>query len=132
MIRKLSGTQEQAGNNIDVLLDYDDVVDEEGLSEFQRQTEDNPDIFQNYDDVDGRRAVESQFTDMDDLPALPKNLSSLSSLCPGEAKVGMVITWKQWLLSKGTNWQPQVGSLTAVVVNVEGRWGNPTATTCST
>jgi hypothetical protein len=30
----------------------------------------------------------------------------------------MVVTWKQWLLSRATNWQPQISSLTGVVVNV--------------
>ncbi len=30
----------------------------------------------------------------------------------------MVLTWKQWLLSKATSWQPQVSALTGVVIEV--------------
>ncbi|KAG7124309.1 hypothetical protein HYQ46_010652 [Verticillium longisporum] len=35
----------------------------------------------------------------------------------------MVITWKQWLLSGQTNWQPQLSNVTAVVVKVAGNNG---------
>lgn len=52
----------------------------------------------------------------DDLPDLPEDVNTLPRLARGEAAPGMVITWKQWLLSKATNWQPQFGNVTAVVV----------------
>ncbi|OHE97243.1 hypothetical protein CORC01_07497 [Colletotrichum orchidophilum] len=64
------------------------------------------------------KAGESQATDVDDLPSLPTDLSTLPDLRPGEAKLGMVITWKQLALSSQTNWQPQVVSLTGVLVRI--------------
>lgn len=79
----------------------------------------------NYDDEvpdevpEQHAAEDSQFTDLDDLPFLPEDLSTLPELSQGQATAGMVITWKQWLLSKATNWQPIVSNLTAVVVNAE-------------
>ncbi|OHW93907.1 hypothetical protein CSPAE12_07633 [Colletotrichum incanum] len=60
----------------------------------------------------------SQATDIDDLPSLPSDLTTLPDLRPGEAKLGMVITWKQWLLSSATNWQPEVVNLTGIIVRV--------------
>ncbi|AEO57188.1 hypothetical protein MYCTH_2056315, partial [Thermothelomyces thermophilus ATCC 42464] len=56
--------------------------------------------------------------DENDLPPLPVDVSALPTLEPGKAVPGMILTWKQWLLSKATNWQPQVSSLTGIVVNV--------------
>ena len=55
----------------------------------------------------------------DDLPVLPDDLSTLAPLLPGAATPGMVITWKKWLLSKATQWQPQVSNVTAVVAKVD-------------
>ncbi|KXH63073.1 hypothetical protein CSAL01_09960 [Colletotrichum salicis] len=78
----------------------------------------------NYDDpcddppVTKKPVEESQATDIDDLPSLPSDLSTLQDLRPGEAKLGMVITWKQLALSSQTNWQPQVVSLTGVLVRI--------------
>ncbi|KXX73960.1 hypothetical protein MMYC01_209691 [Madurella mycetomatis] len=54
----------------------------------------------------------------EDLPPLPTDVSTLPMLRPGDAAPGMVLTWKQWLLSKATSWQPQVSSLTGLVVDV--------------
>lgn len=81
----------------------------------------------NYDDVEEEGEVTgndptaeaSQFTDIDDLPSLPKDLGELVPLTPGQVKKGMVITWKQFILSKATNWQPQVNDLTGVVVRID-------------
>lgn len=77
----------------------------------------------NYDDEPQEQPAEvkqtpSQAMDEDDLPPLPSDLSSLPPLQAGEAKVGMILTWKQWLLSKATNWQPQVSDVTGVVLDV--------------
>lgn len=55
----------------------------------------------------------------EDLPALPKDINTLTPLSRGVATPGMVITWKQWLLSKATNWQPQFGSVTAVIASID-------------
>jgi len=87
------------------------------------------DVGLNYDDkipeeVPEQHGTEqSQFTDLDDLPSLPKDVSSLPELRQGQAAAGMVITWKQWLLSKATNWQPTVSNVTAIVVNAEDEAG---------
>ncbi|KAL2263911.1 hypothetical protein VTK26DRAFT_4471 [Humicola hyalothermophila] len=81
------------------------------------------DTILNYDDEPQEQPPETkespgQRMDEEDLPPLPNDLTSLPLLQAGEAKVGMVLTWKQWLLSKATNWQPQVSNLTGVVVEV--------------
>ncbi|KAL1845750.1 hypothetical protein VTK73DRAFT_451 [Phialemonium thermophilum] len=83
-----------------VVLNYDDDVREEAWAGSDPLTE------------------HSQLTDLDDLPSLPKDLSALPPLRPGEAKVGMVVTWKQWILSRATNWQPSILDLTGLVVHV--------------
>lgn len=51
-----------------------------------------------------------------DLPVLPEDLSSLETLAQGAAKANMVITWKQLVMSKATNWQPQIKDFTGRVV----------------
>jgi len=79
----------------------------------------------NYDDIpdsvpDKTQAEQpSQVTDMDDLPSLPKDLETLPALKLSEAKPGMVIAWKQMVVSKATNWAPQILDLTAVVVTLD-------------
>ncbi|KAM5350352.1 hypothetical protein ACJ41O_006857 [Fusarium nematophilum] len=80
---------------------------------------DDADVVLNYDDIPAKsRPESSQFTDMDDLPSLPSDLTTLPSLEPSDAKPGMVITWKQLLLSKGTNWQPEVVSVTGLILTI--------------
>jgi len=56
--------------------------------------------------------------DDSDLPPIPTDVTSLPALSPSEIRAGMILTWKQWLLSKATNWQPQVSALTGVVVEL--------------
>lgn len=78
----------------------------------------------NYDDVeepDTTKNVDetTRLTDIDDLPSLPKNLEDLPPLRPGDAQNGMVITWKQFILSKATNWQPEVLNLTGVICRID-------------
>lgn len=105
---------------------WDDGVD--GDSSYAGNANDNTqgqDAELNYDDipdsVPDKTVAEqpSQLTDMDDLPSLPKDLTTLSPLHLGEAKPGMVITWKQMVVSKATNWAPQVLDLTAVIVSID-------------
>ncbi|KAH8911784.1 hypothetical protein BR93DRAFT_14295 [Coniochaeta sp. PMI_546] len=83
----------------DVELNYDDIPDSVSDVVFAEQP--------------------SQSADMDDLPSLPKDLTTLSTLSLGEAKPGMVITWKQMVVSKATNWAPQVLDLTAIIVSID-------------
>ncbi|KAK3995701.1 hypothetical protein QBC44DRAFT_233413 [Cladorrhinum sp. PSN332] len=75
----------------------------------------------NYDDepqeVQEHKVSHEQ--DEEDLPPLPDDLSTLPSLVADRVVPGMIMTWKQLLMSKATNWQPQVITLTALVVNIE-------------
>ncbi|KAK4247852.1 hypothetical protein C7999DRAFT_40842 [Corynascus novoguineensis] len=122
--------------------DHSDYQDEDSWSSTKRRKYDgycngNDDSYTTYDDTAGlddtvlnydEEAEESQkeneelsnpnVEDEDDLPPLPSDISALPILNSGEAHTGMVLTWKQWLLSRATNWQPQISSLTGVVVNV--------------
>ncbi|KAG6071811.1 hypothetical protein E4U16_005865 [Claviceps sp. LM84 group G4] len=52
----------------------------------------------------------------EDLPPLPADLNTLPSLKRGSAKKGMVITWKQCTMSKATQWQPVMASITGEVL----------------
>ncbi|KAG6005974.1 hypothetical protein E4U21_007467 [Claviceps maximensis] len=52
----------------------------------------------------------------EDLPELPEDPSTLPALEKGAAKEGMVITWKQCIMSKATQWQPVMASLTGEVL----------------
>ncbi|KOS22671.1 hypothetical protein ESCO_003438 [Escovopsis weberi] len=60
--------------------------------------------------------ISSQFTDLDDLPSLPKDFASLPVLSKEMAKPGTVITWKQLLMSKATKWQPELVAVTGLVL----------------
>jgi hypothetical protein len=77
------------------------------------------DIVLDYDDefADGPPAADEEAA-MDDLPLLPHNIASLPPLEHGDAKPGMVITWKQLQLSRGTGWQPLMSDMTAIVEQV--------------
>ncbi|KAI8965243.1 hypothetical protein F5Y11DRAFT_313406 [Daldinia sp. FL1419] len=100
---------------------YDDTFD--GVDEYTNDA----DVELNYDDTGSHQPHESnahlndtsQFTDMDDLPSLPSDLSALPALRPGEVQVGMVITWQQWSCSSATSWQPQLSNVTGVVVRID-------------
>jgi hypothetical protein len=74
----------------------------------------------NYDDIPAVPDVaRSQSPELEDLPSLPSDVSSLPLLQAGELKPGMVITWKTLLLSKATNWQPQLVSTTGMVISAK-------------
>ncbi|KAI1501340.1 hypothetical protein F5X99DRAFT_382930 [Biscogniauxia marginata] len=83
------------------------------------------DIQLNYDDEDHDRSMDedvvdeaSQNVELEDLPPVPSDPSVLPALRPGEARVGMVVTWKKWSCSSATNWQPQLSNVSAVVVRI--------------
>ncbi|KAG7407632.1 hypothetical protein Forpe1208_v012848 [Fusarium oxysporum f. sp. rapae] len=77
------------------------------------------DIVLNYDDIPTKhRPEESQFTDTDDLPSLPSDISTLPSLTLSDMKPGMVATWKQLLMSKATNWQPEMVPMTGLILSI--------------
>lgn len=94
------------------------------------QQEDNQDEFADYsyltngDDT----AVELNYDDEaptgepapqeeDDLPALPQDVGALPVLKQDAIGPGIVITWKQLIMSKATNWQPEVKSFTGKIVS---------------
>ena len=52
-----------------------------------------------------------------EMPALPADVGSLPALTAGEAREGMVVTWKQMTMSKATRWQPEVVRLTGTVLS---------------
>lgn len=66
-------------------------------------------------ETEGRNATWTT-AQADDVPPLPADISSLADLEAGEAKEGMVITWKQIAMSKATRWQPTVVQQTATVL----------------
>ncbi|GKU19031.1 unnamed protein product [Fusarium langsethiae] len=78
------------------------------------------DVVLNYDDIPTTkpRLQDTQFTEMDDLPSLPSDLTTLPSLELSEIKPGMVITWKQLLMSKATKWQPEMVSTTGLILSI--------------
>ncbi|KAK2927707.1 hypothetical protein FoTM2_012883 [Fusarium oxysporum f. sp. vasinfectum] len=77
------------------------------------------DIVLNYDDIPTKhRPEESQFTDTDDLPSLPSDISTLPGLTLSDMKPGMVATWKQLLMSKATNWQPEMVPMTGLILSI--------------
>lgn len=103
------------------------VNDVDGDSSFAANANDaqGEDAELNYDDIPDsvpeKAPAEqpSHLTDMDDLPSLPKDLATLPTLKLDEAKPGMVIAWKQMVVSSATNWAPQVLDLSAVIVSID-------------
>jgi len=66
---------------------------------------------------DVQEATTSQAMDEDDLPTLPEDLSILPTFIDDDVKPGMVIAFKQLILSEATKWQPQMSTYrTAVVI----------------
>ncbi|KAL7957849.1 hypothetical protein V8C34DRAFT_169495 [Trichoderma compactum] len=108
---------------------YDDEAEEEYVAETRKKSkkkkgksaslqhgsvnQDEQDVVLDYDDAP---AKSSQFTDVDDLPSLPKDVKVLPLLEPASAKHGMVITWNQLVMSKATNWQPEMLPVTGLIV----------------
>ncbi|KAG6066085.1 hypothetical protein E4U33_005690 [Claviceps sp. LM78 group G4] len=68
------------------------------------------------DQADDLEEEEEEEEEEEDLPPLPADLNTLPSLKRGSAKKGMVITWKQCTMSKATQWQPVMASITGEVL----------------
>ncbi|KAL9479532.1 hypothetical protein ACSS6W_004318 [Trichoderma asperelloides] len=75
--------------------------------------QDEQDVILNYDEAPIKS---SQFTDLDDLPSLPKDIKALPLVTPEAAQPGMVITWNQLLMSKATKWQPELLPITGLII----------------
>ncbi|KAH8785583.1 hypothetical protein F5883DRAFT_535522 [Diaporthe sp. PMI_573] len=102
-----SSTQhaDNCGNADDVTLNYDD----EPVGPHQGKT-----------DVNNTRTDHTITAGEDDLPSLPADVSILPQLSPDDIQPGLVIAWKQLLLTKANNWQPQLSDfMTAVVTEVD-------------
>lgn len=100
---------------------YDGEYDEEESREgsFGTGANGDEDIVLNYDDIPTKhRPEESQFTDTDDLPSLPSDVTTLPSLSLSDMKPGMVATWKQLVMSKATNWQPEMVQMTGLILSI--------------
>lgn len=104
----------------------DQYLDDSFYDEIQHETSANGGIALGYVDMLAPARKKNpigysqltQATDLDDLPPLPKDLGSLADLRPGDAKRGMVVTWKELVASAATRWQPEHVNLTGLVVDV--------------
>jgi hypothetical protein len=47
------------------------------------------------------------------------DVSALPTLHPGQAQVGMVVSWQKWSCSSATSWQPQLSRVTAIVLGID-------------
>jgi hypothetical protein len=80
------------------------------------------DVVLNYDDEPV--GLDQGKTDENDLPALPADMSLLPQLSPDDGQPGLIIAWKQLLLTKATNWQPQLSNfMTAVITEADDAGG---------
>ena len=73
---------------------------------------------------DVQEAATSQAMDEDDLPRLPEDVSMLPNFTDDDIKPGMVIAFKQLILSEATNWQPQMSTYRTAVVIKASENGN--------
>ncbi|KAI0191054.1 hypothetical protein F4808DRAFT_444170 [Astrocystis sublimbata] len=105
-------------------------VDGSGFDKHHAGERDSDNIMLNYDDVipdshddkgqdDTQGTNPANATDLDDLPSLPQDITTLPVLHPGEVQVGMVITWQKWSCSSATKWQPQLSRVSAIVAAVD-------------
>lgn len=93
--------------------EYDDYNEysEEGQHVDQYDGEDS----QAYDQV----MEDSQGVDGEnDLPSLPEDTSSLTDINPKDMKPGMVVAFKQLIMSEATSWQPVISEYRTGVVNI--------------
>ncbi|CCC13406.1 hypothetical protein SMACR_06904 [Sordaria macrospora] len=111
--RKVSDEEEN------VVLNYDEEDPDAYAAQDHHEEEQDEEDYDEEEEYDEEEYDEEEHeNEEEDLPPLPADLTTLSLLQPGQAKAGMVITWKQFLLSKATNWQPQVMNMTGTVVEV--------------
>ncbi|KHN94865.1 uncharacterized protein MAM_07284 [Metarhizium album ARSEF 1941] len=116
-------TSGATGHDEDADADADEDADAEttdtnGSSKKRRSTT-SRDLFGNH--VNGEATTNGDAGDNyapveKDLPALPEDVSSLATLEKGSARAGMVITWKRCIMSKATQWQPVIASVTGEVL----------------
>ncbi|KAK3935584.1 hypothetical protein QBC46DRAFT_397159 [Diplogelasinospora grovesii] len=109
--RKYAGDEEEVDNTIG---DFDKATDDFASAHVTLNYDDEPDRIE---ERSRPEPVPGTVDGPSDLPPVPDDLSTLPPLQEGEARPGMILTWKHWLLSKATNWQPQVSCATGLVVD---------------
>ncbi|OBT79518.1 hypothetical protein VF21_01252 [Pseudogymnoascus sp. 05NY08] len=103
--------------------------DSNGYDDYTEYSEEgqNSGDFDQYDGADGQaddhvmedsQGVHSEPADENDLPALPADTSSLSDINPKDMKPGMVVAFKQLIMSEATSWQPVISEFRTAVVNI--------------
>lgn len=96
------------GEQEDVMLDYDDVSFNPDDSPMFTDRTPGLHMSDRNDQVDA---------DTDDLPPLPKDMSSLPELRTSELKKGVIIAYKQLLCTEATKWQPQLSDFVTATVS---------------
>ncbi len=74
----------------------------------------------NYDDdlEDHSKSSAAKAEEPPEPPCVPQDLSTLAQFQLDQAMPGMAITWKQWLLSQATNWEPQIRNVSGTIMDV--------------
>jgi hypothetical protein len=87
-----------------------------------------------YDEADaGAEGHNEAGEQVEDLPELPEDMSTLPFLTPSDLKVGATIAFKQLEMSQSTNWEPKISDYrTALVTEVPDTATNPPVTDIST
>ncbi|OAF59991.2 hypothetical protein VC83_03149 [Pseudogymnoascus destructans] len=103
--------------------------DSNGYDDYTEYSEEgqNSGDFDQYDGVDGQandqvmedsQGVYSEPAEENDLPSLPADTSSLTDIEPKDMKPGMVVAFKQLIMSEATSWQPVISEYRTAVVNI--------------
>ncbi|CAK7565948.1 MAG: hypothetical protein SEPTF4163_003878 [Sporothrix epigloea] len=105
--------------NVDILgiNDSDSASDSDSFHAEEDDSDSSSDESSITTDVEDKTKI-ADGTRQEDLPPLPVDITALPALELGQAAEGMLLTWKDWVLSERTNWQPQVIDITARVVDV--------------
>ncbi|KAJ5605138.1 hypothetical protein N7510_010292 [Penicillium lagena] len=74
----------------------------------------------NYDDAEPEMTETDPKENVEDLPALPSDMTSLPHLEPSDVKVGVIIAFRQLDMSKATNWQPRMSEYRVAEVHEVG------------
>jgi hypothetical protein len=99
---------------------YDEGYDVENMRRQQRDQDKEEQLQLDYDEPEAVVEGETQAVDEDDLVPLPEDPSTLVDIQPNDITPGMVIAFKQLIMSEATSWQPTISEFrTAVVVSVE-------------
>ncbi|KIH91199.1 hypothetical protein SPBR_01443 [Sporothrix brasiliensis 5110] len=93
--------------------------DDSGSSSSSSSSDGDSDDDEQNEEAGVETSEETVVAEDEELPPLPADITSLPPLQLGDAVEGMIVTWKNWVLSEKTNWQPQVADVTGKVVGVD-------------